>query len=248
MVNANWNWVREAGCNVLYQAERYLFPPTCVLCTAHGQPPCLDLCLGCCGDLPTNEHACQRCAEPLHSSANGALCGACLRRPPRYVASYCAYRYGFPIDHLVRGLKYRQQLANARVLGELTARHLRRVHAEPWPQCIIPVPLAEARFRERGFNQAIEIGRELQTQLAIPLQTDLIARIRDTPEQAGLDRKQRRKNLRNAFKPLKPLDVQRVAILDDVVTTGSTVNELARVLLRAGVEHVEVWAVTRVGH
>jgi ComF family protein len=111
----------------------------------------------------------------------------------------------------------------------------------------VPVPLADQRFRERGFNQAIEIGRELELQLSIPLRCDVVARIRDTREQAGLDRKGRRKNVRNAFKVLRPMDAQRIAILDDVVTTGSTVNELARVLRKAGAEHIEVWAVARAG-
>ena len=226
--------------------ELTLFPPTCVLCADPGQSMRLDLCAGCAGDLPLNECACPQCGEPLPASAAAKRCGECLRRPPRFQVAHCAYRYDFPVDHLVRGLKYSGRMPYARVLGDLLAQQLRR-RTTTAPQCIVPVPLAEQRFRERGFNQAIEIGRELESKLAIPLRCDVVARIRDTREQAGLDRKGRRKNVRNAFKVLRPLDLQRIAILDDVVTTGSTVNELARVLRKAGAEHIEVWAVARAG-
>jgi ComF family protein len=232
---------------VIDWSEQGLFPPTCVLCADPGQAPRLDLCVGCASDLPRHENACPLCAEPLPPSATAQWCGECLRRAPRFHAAICAYRYDFPIDHLVRSLKYHGRLAYARVIGDLLARHLRQTRTGEWPQCIVPVPLATQRFRERGFNQAIEIGRELQSKLHIPLRTDVVVRVRDTREQAGLDRKARRKNLRNAFKVSQPIQLQRVAILDDVITTGSTANELARVLRRAGVEHIEVWAVARAG-
>ena len=226
--------------------EAALFPPVCVLCAATGQAPFMDLCGGCAGDLPVNINACARCAEPLAGAVvHSAFCGACLRRPPRFDAAYCAYRYGFPIDHLVRGLKYGEQLAYGRVLGTLLASYLRRAHPEPWPECVVPVPLADGRFRERGFNQAIEIGRELQARLGLPLATDVLVRTRATREQAGLDRRERRKNLRNAFAVSRAFQQRSAAILDDVITTGSTVNEIARVLRRAGVERIEVWAVAR---
>jgi len=227
--------------------EQSLFPSTCVLCADSGQAPRLDLCVGCDGDLPISDHACPRCAEPLSSTAKAQLCGECLHRAPRFNVAHCAYRYEFPVDHLVRGLKYHGRLAYARVLGELLARRLRRVHDNVWPQCIVPVPLAAERFRDRGFNQATEIGRELQSRLGIPLRTDLVARTRDTREQAGLDRKERRTNVRNAFRLEQRLPIRHVAILDDVITTGSTANELARILQRGGAERVEVWAVARAG-
>lgn len=239
---------RQPACRrALEWAESTLFPPVCVLCADPGQAPRLDLCAACASDLLQNDAACPRCGEHLPASASANLCGECLRKPPRFQAAFCAYHYGFPVDHLVRSLKYHGRMAYARVLGELLARYLQGVRGAPWPECVIPVPLAEARFRERGFNQAIEIGRELQSQLGIPLRSDLIARIRDTREQAGLDRKARRKNVRNAFKVIAPLNMQRVAILDDVVTTGSTANELARMLRKAGAEHIEVWSVARAG-
>jgi ComF family protein len=222
-----------------------LLPPTCVLCAGPGQVEC-DLCAACSADFPANTNACAGCAEQLTGEIDGErLCGACLRRRPRYDRVHCAYRYGYPVDHLIRALKYHERISYARVLGELLAKSLSSTERTDWPEVIIPTPLAERRYGERGFNQAIEIGKYVAEALDVPLRTDLLARIRDTREQAGLDRVERRKNVRGAFAMRAPTAATHVAILDDVVTTGSTVSEIARVLKRAGVERVEVWAVAR---
>lgn len=172
------------------------------------------------------------------------LCGACLRRAPRFDAAFCAWRYTYPIDYMVRALKYHGALAHARVLGDLLAARLRARAAPCWPEMLLPVPLAPGRFRERGYNQAIEIGCWLERRLAIPMRTDVLVRTRETPEQAGLSRRERRQNLRGAF-AVRDLSALHVALIDDVITTGSTVNELARVLKQAGAAGVEVWAVAR---
>ena len=231
---------------------RALLPPSCIVCGNAVRSKLselyIDICAGCVGDLPINAHACAVCAEPLPSSSPAsAICGQCQQRRPKYHAAFCAYRYTYPIDHLVRTFKFHGRLAYGRVLGELLAGALLERHDEPWPQFIIPVPLADARFRERGFNQAIELGRVVQQRLDIPLRLDLVVRKRATREQTGLDHKQRRRNVRGAFSLTSKPRAKHVAILDDVVTTGSTVNELARVLKRARVERIEVWAVARTG-
>jgi ComF family protein len=225
--------------------EQVLFPPTCVLCTAPGQSDGIDLCVGCMSDLPLNSNACTRCGEQLTISSVALLCGACLHKPPRYQNTHCAYRYSYPIDHLVRALKYHERLTYARVLGELLARSLVNVRIEPWPELLVPVPLADHRYRERGYNQASEVAEQLEKRLGIPVRADLLDRMRVTREQAGLDRSNRRKNVRNAFAMRAPLGAKHVAIVDDVVTTGSTVNEVARVLKKAGAQTIEVWAVAR---
>lgn len=225
-----------------------LLPPSCVLCGAEGQPPDFDLCSGCESDLPRNASACPRCGEPLAGIGEASLlCGACLRRPPRYHASVCAYRYAYPVDHLVRALKYDGAIVLARVLGELLVRSLQAEREAPWPDCIVPMPLHPERFNARGYNQSIELGRLLEARLGIPLCTDLVSRIRATREQAALSRKERRKNVRGAFAVAGKLRTKRIAILDDVVTTGSTVSEVARVLRRAGAVHLEVWAIAHAG-
>lgn len=229
---------------ILADIQGLLLPPTCIACGAPGQPPHLDLCRACAAELPLNSSACRRCGAPLIDEAGGLSCGACLQKQPHFDASVCAYRYAYPIDHFIRGLKYAEVLAHAQVLGELLAKQLRRRTA-PWPDCFVPVPLSTQRFRERGYNQVIEIGRFVERATGVPMRTDLVARLRHTAEQASLPKAKRRKNMRRAFsvlnKPLPP----HIAVLDDVVTTGSTVNELARVLRRAGAECVEVWAVAR---
>lgn len=226
-----------------------LFPPTCVLCGGAGQLPDFDLCVDCQSELPVNRPACERCAEPLQGNPGSAmLCGGCLRRKPHFQLSHCAYRYAYPIDHLVRALKYQGAVEHGRVLGGLLARSLAATRtAGPWPSCIVPMPLAAQRFRERGYNQAIELGLALGRQLGIPLRTDLVMRNRQTLEQVTLPRKARRKNVRGAFSVTAKFPVTHVAVLDDVVTTGSTVNEVARTLRRAGARNIEIWAVAHAG-
>ncbi|MGH8179321.1 MAG: ComF family protein [Steroidobacter sp.] len=227
------------------RAARLLWPTTCVLCRGAGQDG-LDLCAACEADLPFNPIACARCANPLAADfAPVQLCGACLQRPPHFHASYAPLRYGYPVDHLIQGLKYRREATCGRVLGCLLARRLLLRLPDPPPQLIIPTPLSMRRYRERGFNQASELARPIQAVLGIPVRADLVVRARDTQEQTGLKQKERRSNIRGAFAMCKALPARRVAILDDVITTGSTANELAKVLRRAGATRVEVWAVAR---
>lgn len=228
---------------------RWLWPARCALCGRPGQPgfgdlPGLDLCAGCEADLPLNDPACEHCAEPLpRELARPVLCGACLHDPPAFDACVAPFRYAFPTDRLIQGLKYRRDLCYGRMLGQLLARHL--ADRSTRPEVVIPVPLALSRYRERGFNQARELARPLCELMRLPLRSDLVVRQRETREQAGLDRKERRKNTRNAFALAAPLNARHIAIVDDVVTTGSTVNELSKVLRGGGAEWIEVWAVAR---
>jgi ComF family protein len=221
-----------------------LLPPRCALCGAAGQVPALDLCAACERELPANQAACARCAMPLQLPEAAMLCGACLRRLPRFDAAFCGWRYAYPIDYMVRALKYHGTVAHARILGDRLAASLRAQPPPCWPEVLLPVPLAPRRFRQRGYNQAIELGRWLERRLGIPMRTDVLVRTRETREQAGLPRRERRKNLRGAF-AVRELQAAHVALIDDVITTGSTVNELAKSLKAQGVARVEVWAVAR---
>lgn len=218
------------------------YPPTCVLCGAPGNQG-LDLCAGCLDDLPTDLVCCSRCALPLEHTT-GALCGECQRRPPPFSVCHAAFRYEDPLPALVGGAKFRSRLNLVRLLGQCLANALRERGAE-MPDCILPVPLHAKRLRERGYNQALEVARTLSHELSIPVDTHSCIRVLATPPQAGLEQKERRRNVRGAFHLARPLDAGRVAILDDVVTTGSTVSELTKVLLKAGVKRVDVWAVAR---
>lgn len=232
--------------------QKRVLPPRCIACGGPGglrlpASATLDLCTSCYPQLPFNRQACARCALPLQGAGGPLLCGQCLRRPPRYQRSQCAFEYAYPLAALIRNLKYGQALPTARVLGELLAQHLLEQRAEsgdPWPDCILPVPLHAQRYYSRGYNQVIEVGRVLQQRLNIPLRTDLMLRHRATVEQAGLSRRERRHNLRRAFS-LRTTPPVRVAVLDDVITTGSTVNEVSNTLWRAGVRQIEVWGLAR---
>lgn len=207
----------------------------------------MDLCLSCRADLPLLVQACQRCAHPLENSGverSPLLCGRCLRKPRYFERSYCAFIYGEPVSWLLQELKYRQGLSGIPVLSRLLLEHL-RTRVERWPELIVPMPLHPSRLRRRGFNQALEIARPLARSLGIPLSAGVCERIRNTPQQSELPAARRAANVRNAFRMRAELPARHVAIVDDVVTTGATVNELARLLKRNGAETVQVWAVAR---
>lgn len=145
--------------------------------------------------------------------------------------------------NLVTNLKFNANYKNARLLGLLLAEQLQRRTA--LPECIIPVPLHEKRYQERGFNQSIEISRTVAKQLRIPLELNACIRHRNTQHQVSLPAKQRHNNIKNAFSIVRPLRYSHVAVLDDVMTTGSTVAEIASVLKTAGVQKVEIWVCAR---
>lgn len=244
-------WERLAGCQldeglgVYGWAQRLLarvFPPRCLLCLDAGQAPALDLCAGCEADLVRDVPACTGCAVPL-PQADAFLCGRCLRTPRRFDAAFAAYRYQHPLDWLVRRMKYGGDIAAARALGMLLARRIRAAHVVH-VEALVPVPLHRAREARRGFNQAMEIARAAGRELGLPVLYGATRRCRATAEQASLDATARRANLHGAFELRSPTP-RRVAIVDDVLTTGSTVEELAAVLKSGGARWVEAWAVAR---
>lgn len=223
-----------------------LLPPRCLLCGDAGAGG-RNLCSGCLDDLPWNSPACWRCALPLPSDADAHnLCARCLRRAPPFDSALAALRYEPPLDFLVAGLKYRARLDHARLLGELLVHAVRQTDA-PRPELLIPVPLHPRRLRERGFNQALELARPLARALNLPLARRGCRRVRATPRQTDLNARERRGNVRGAFSAGRVAG-RRVAIVDDVVTTGHTVAELARTLRQAGAVHVQVWSAARAGN
>jgi ComF family protein len=180
---------------------------------------------------------CEVCAVPLTS---GRICGACLDRPPRFERVEAVFCYDYPLDSLIHAYKYGGRLALAHFMGLALARRVTRD-----VDVIVPMPLARGRLAERGFNQALEIARVVATRTGIALLPDACRKVADTVPQAGLPWKERAKNVRRMFVCDADVEGRRVAVLDDVLTTGATLNELARVLLRAGAMSVRGWIVAR---
>ena len=217
-----------------------LFPPTCILCGAAGSPG-RDLCPLCRRDLPENRVACRHCASPLPAPG---VCGVCLRRPPAFDRCIAPFLFADGVAELITDLKFHGRLPCARLLASLLAEAVAREGAVA-PSMVIPVPLHGGRLRERGFNQTWEVGRHLSRHLGVPLNGRDCVRVRATTAQSALSRKARASNLRRAFALRRPLGVRHVALLDDVMTTGATLHELAGVLKRAGVARVDAWCVAR---
>ncbi len=236
--------VTSLSAGLLQRLISTVYPPRCVLCGSPGFND-MDICEVCYGDLPWIESACTQCAIPLAKhSGNQLKCGQCLHKPPLFDRSVSLFSYEKETITLIHQLKFHEKLAYSRLLGGMLAGAIEKNAAE-LPDCILPVPLNKKRLKQRGFNQSIELARPAANTFNISLNMHSIKRVRDTPSQTGLDKKQRRKNIRAAFEIVDPLSAQHVAIVDDVVTTTSTVNELARLLKRAGVRRVDVWSIAR---
>jgi ComF family protein len=213
--------------------------PDCLLCGASSGGEML--CASCDADLPRITHErCVVCALPLRGSNGMETCGKCLADSPAYDHVCTAYAYAFPADALVQALKYRGQLAVAPLLGAALAHTL-----DTRPDILIAMPLSDGRLRERGFNQAQEIARHLAKLSAISIQPNACRRVTETPPQAALPFRERARNVRNAFVCDADFTGTHVAVVDDVMTTGATLNELAKQLKRAGAARVTGIVATR---
>ena len=214
-----------------------LFGQDCVLCGAATRGALV--CDACDADLPRPGAVCVRCALPLHG---GGACGACRVHPPRFDAATVAFEYRFPLDRLVQRFKAAGDLA----LGAWLAQSLvRACQARPRPDVLVVPPLTPARLRGRGFNQAAELARVVSRELRVPLAMRALRRVRDTPAQKTLGARERRANLRDALRCGRRFDGLRVAIVDDVLTTGATASAIAELLREAGAACVEAWCVAR---
>lgn len=228
-----YNWIKHHDHVVLGRSR-------CVLCHAVALGAHA-LCGRCEAALPRIHTACLRCGIPLPISS---VCGPCQIRPPPYDRAVAAMEYGAVPRWLIQRFKFHGHLPYGRVLSGLMVARLQRESA-PLPELLLPVPLHPARWRTRGFNQAEELARDIGRELHIPVVSDVLARVVATRDQAGLAARERRRNVTSAFAITRPLAARSVAIIDDVMTTGSTVGALAQVLRAAGVEHIGVWVAAR---
>ena len=214
-----------------------LLAQDCLLCQAASGERVL--CEACERELPSTASACPRCALP---GSSNALCGACIADPPHYDASCAAFIYAYPVDALIQALKYGGRLA----LAGLFAHKLReRIEGTAGIDLIVPLPLHPARLAERGFNQAAEITKVLSRLSGIAMDARLVRRVRDTAPQTALPWRERAANMRHAFSCEQDLAGLHIAVVDDVMTTGATLDEFARTLKRSGAARVENWVVAR---
>jgi ComF family protein len=227
----------------LARGARLALPQRCALCVADAGGALL--CAACAAELPRALAACPSCALP---APDGSRCGACLAHPPPWSRALAAFVYAFPVDRLLIELKYGGRLALAdwagTALATVVKASLARRSAAERPDRVVALPLTEARQRERGFNQAREIAARVAAAASLPLATAL-RRTGGTVPQTALAWKERARNVRGAFAVAGDVRGARIALVDDVLTTGATLAEAARTLERSGARDVECWVVAR---
>ena len=218
----------------------FLAPGICFLCH-DGSGDKSTICARCQNDLPRAQSIFNSCEAPHTANISHGEGGKAPVIIDRTIASYS---YKFPVNELIHQLKYRQQIIIAKQLGQELALTVSKV-STALPDCLLPVPLYQRRFLTRGFNQSLEIANTVGSELLLPVNAGLLFRTRDTLAQFALNPKQRIRNLRGAFKLGSLPNYNFIAIIDDIITTGATVNEMAALLKRAGVKRVEAWACAR---
>ena len=224
--------------NISAMFKQLLPAQPCVLCgsmSRNGQ-----WCAACDAALPyLAEPHCPICALP---TAQGEPCGHCLKKPPSYTRTVAVFGYRFPLDELIQGMKYRQMLALSQIFAEKLAL---RIDSSKLPDCIVPMPLHPAKLQQRGFNQAQLIAADLAKSLRIPLLAQACHRLRDTPSQTSLPWRERTSNVHGAFDCDMELQGKHIALVDDVMTTGASMNALAEAAKKRGAGEVSAWVVAR---
>ncbi|MFI4919214.1 MAG: ComF family protein [Legionellales bacterium] len=215
-------------------------PSICTLCNQIHNGS-LAICSFCMALLTPLGPSCQHCAYPL-PEAHHLICGRCIKKPPHFDRTFIFYQFEEPLRGLLHHFKYHKGLYLGSLLSQLMC------HAFPEntikPQCLIPMPMHPKRLRQRGFNQAAVLTKLLAKQLNLPYNLSHCQKIINTEPQASLNGEQRQNNLRGAFH-IRPLPYKHVTLIDDLLTTGSTANELANSLKKSGVEQVDVWCCAR---
>ena len=221
------------------EAARRALPQRCELCA--GTSGSELLCRACASSLPRLGAACPVCAVPTPA---GETCGQCLAHPPPFDATIAVFAYAFPVDRLMHAFKYHGRLALAE-WGAGAIRAERERYRLTQPDRVIALPLSQERQRERGYNQAFEIARVLARELRIALVRGGVRRDRAAAPQAALPWSERASNVRGAFACELDLDGMSIAVVDDVMTTGASLAELAKTLKKAGAARIENWVVAR---
>ena len=229
----------------LHFLEKLILPYYCVMCLEISDQR-RDLCRQCQQELPVLANTCQQCGIAFSSAHHPPRCGPCVTRPPYFDTAIVGFDYQTPIDSWLRQFKFHKKGLYARILTEIYAEKLLQILKHP-PDALVPMPLHWRRRSQRGFNQAHIIARYLSRQLKIPiLKPASVTRIKYTQAQSSLNSHSRKRNMQGAFSVQKFVEIDRIAIIDDIITTGNTVNELSKQLKLVGVKHIAVWAIARV--
>lgn len=224
----------------MFMVDNFYSSRRCLYCSS----PTLGLgiCDGCTSSLPWIRQACPNCAQPQNFDGQ---CSRCLKKPPPFDAAWAAFKLEAPVQQAIHHLKYHAGFLQGNLYGQLMAQQLGR-RTQPLPELIIPVPLHSTRLIRRGYNQALELAQTITRHLAIKVDALAARRIMNTPDQIGLSRTQRRSNLHKAFVVDDCVAGKHIALLDDVMTTGATLSELARAARKAGATRIEAWSLARV--
>ncbi len=220
----------------LAKISNRLLPASCLLCNEadHG----LAICRSCLADLPWQaENCCQQCGL----TSNSPICGRCLNQPPAFAQTHAVFQYAYPMDALIPHYKYHHALHLSQTLGELLAQKFINQTIDR----LIPMPMHPYRIRERGFNQSLELAKVVSKITKIQVDAFGCQRLKHTPPQASLAHKDRIKNVKGVFACNTDFTGQRIALIDDVMTTGASLNELAKVIKKAGAIEVSCYVLAR---
>ncbi|MCU6435031.1 ComF family protein [Undibacterium sp. Jales W-56] len=229
-----------------------LLPSSCALCGESDENILCDACRS--NHFCNQQMRCSICALPIFAPSatdteSPPLCGECIATPPSFDRTIVACNYVAPADQLVLALKFAHQLMLAPLLSNLLRDAVLGNVNQTLPDLLTAVPLGQKRLQERGFNQAVEIGRPLSKQLGIRFQANLLERTRETQQQSSLHPDARHKNMRRAFVPnerfLEEIKGRHIGVVDDVITTGTTMNEIAITLKRFGAIRVSNYVFAR---
>lgn len=230
--------LHSLGLNSRILIDQFIPAQPCVLCGSMSHDGLW--CAACDADHPyLNAPHCPVCALP---TPTGEVCGHCLSHPSLFTRTTAAFGYAFPLDKLIQAMKYGEQLALARTFAKKLAL---RIDKSTLPDYVIPMPLHPAKLRQRGFNQSLLIAATIVRELDITLLPNSCQRVRDTPPQSALPIKERNKNVRNAFQCDVDLTGKRIAMVDDVLTSGASLSALAAAIQKQGASEINAWVVAR---
>ncbi len=238
--------------------HRLPLPASCLLCDSHDLEPGSGFCQNCHHDLPWMQSACRHCGKPGPVGALGTtpyLCRRCQKKRPPITLCITAFHYQYPINKLIQLMKYRSRLDIVTCMGDQLAHviaqrlaHIPRAgpaDGNVWPQALIPVPLHYRKLMHRGYNQSIELAKVLSRRLEVPLLRHSSQRVRPTVSQTRLDLRLRHQNVRRAFRATGHRQLDHVAMVDDVMTSGMTLYELGNTLRQSGIRRIDAWVLAR---